>query len=197
MEFSQDQSWDKLGDILQRDLPLSEAWAEFIDFHSGVRDKPFWNDMRNVDLKKGQEEIAEWLNGLPADEPLPDSLAALWFGIVTMRDQLTGTQFYAYYLLGADDYDADGMDWGLEPSYSPSNRHYVGETINLLRSYIIDDEDFDFLGWIFPLACTTFLLNGVFESHLDKSQYLASREQLHAAVGYENGDFVHLKTISK
>ena len=196
MDFSHDKSWDAFETIFKRGLSLSDSWNLLLDFHEKIKAKKYWAQLRSLNHSQEQNEIKEWLNKLAIKNPIPSSVNALWIGIAQLYDEKENKEFYAYYLQGADSYEATDIEWATEPTYDPDGKYFAPDILNNISIIIKKDEkDFSFLDWILPLAYSSFLFDDILRKDLDKSKFLKSQKQLFVSIGYDSGDFKELTPI--
>ena len=89
MDYTHENSWAKLEEVLNAKLGIKEAWNKIIDYHEQLKPKKYWAELRMLDVVKEQDEIAEWIDQVVLDATLPDSVKALWIGITNIWDEET------------------------------------------------------------------------------------------------------------
>jgi hypothetical protein len=194
MEFQHDKSWECLTSILAQNLTAVNAWSKFIEFHDQKYPKAYWTELRQLDIKREQVDIVEWLQQLVITSPLPDSVVALWIGILKLADE--EDEIPTIYLSGADNYDKGDIDWACDPIYFPENRYVQPALLKQLDEIAKNDEEnYEFLDWILPLAYCSFTLDEVFRTKLDKKLFLKYKDKLFTAVGHDSGDYLDLSNI--
>jgi len=194
MEFQHDKSWDCLERIFKNKLSAKKAWNDFIDFHEQINPKPYWTDLRNLDIENEQNDIVNWIQQLLTDSPLPESVQAIWIGILRLEDN--GNEIPAIYLVGADTYDKDDIDWACEPTYLPENRYVLPGILKEIDDIIkTDNDNFEFLDWILPLAYCTFTFDEIVRIRIDKNLFLSKRDKIYVATGHDSGDYLDLSII--
>ena len=194
MEFHHDKSWDSLTTILATKLTAKDAWNMFIDFHEQTTPKPYWTALRQLDIDKDQADIVEWLQYLISASPIPDSVVALWIGILKFADN--DKEIPAIYLAGADNYDKDVIDWACDPIYFPENRYAQPPLLQQIDDIAKTDEDnYEFLDWILPLAYCALTFDEIIRTKLNKKLFLTSKDKLFIATGHDSGDYLHISSI--
>jgi hypothetical protein len=194
MEFQHDKSWDSLTTIFASKLTAKDAWNKFIDFHEQTTPKPYWTALRQLDIDKEQADIVEWLQHLVTTSPLPDSVVALWVGILKFADN--DKEIPAIYLAGADNYDKDDIDWACDPIYFPENRYAQPPLLQQIDDIAKTDEDnYEFLDWILPLAYCALTLDEIIRTKLNKKLFLTSKDKLFVATGHDSGDYLDISSI--
>ena len=194
MEFQHDKSWDNLTTIFASKLTAKDAWNKFIDFHEQTVPKSYWTSLRQLDIEEEQTEIIHWLHQLVTASDIPDNIVALWVGILKFADN--EKEIPTIYLVGADSYDKDDIDWACDPTYNPENRYVQPGVLKEIDDIAKTDEDnYEFFDWILPLAYCTFTLDEIIRTKLDKKLFLKSKGKLFVAVGHDSGDFMNLSTI--
>lgn len=196
MDFQHDKTWESLTTIIASKLTAEDAWNKFIDYHEKVVPKPYWNTLRQLEINGEQVELVQWLQELLTNNPMPDTVVAIWFGILKVADN--NKEIPTIYLIGADTYDKNDSDWASDPSYLPDNRyaqpHILQQIDNIART---DEENYEFFDWILPLAYSTFTLDEIIRTKLDKQLFLAGKGKLFAAAGHDNGDYMELTTLNE
>ena len=194
MIFQHDKSWDILIEIVTSKLTAKVAWEKFIGFHEQAVPNPYWNTLRQLDISGEQAELVEWLQQLVIDEPIPNSVVAIWIGILKFADN--EKEIPAICLIGADTYDQDDIEWASDPTYLPANRYAQLPILQQIDDTArTDKENYEFLDWILPLAYCTFTLDEIVRTKLEKPLLLKNNTRLFAAVGYDGGDYMDLTTI--
>jgi hypothetical protein len=194
MGFQHDKSWDCLESIFKSKLSAKEAWDNFIDFHEQMNPKSYLADLRNLDIEDEQNDINNWIQQLLTDSPLPESVQAIWIGILRLEDK--GNEIPAIYLVGADTYDKDDIDWACEPTYLPKNRYVLPGILKEIDDIIKTDKDnFGFLDWILPLAYCSFTFDEIIRTRINKKLFLSKRDKIYVATGHDSGDYQTLSNI--
>ncbi len=194
MEFQHDKSWDSLTTICASKLTAKDAWNKFIDFHEQTVPKPYWAALRQLDIDKEQADIVEWLQHIVTTSPLPESVIALWVGILKFGDN--DKEIPAIYLAGADNYDKDDIDWACDPIYIPKNGYAQPQLLQQIDDIAKTDEDnYEFLDWILPLAYCALTLDEVIRSKLNKKLFLTSKDKLFVVTGHDSGDYLDISSI--
>lgn len=196
MEFSYEGSWTALEEILGKREGIAASWEALIDFHAQIKPAAYWSALRNVDFTEERAEMADWLHELAETYPLPDSVQALWIGIVQFYDEEQRRTIYAYHVLGADAYDPQDAEWATEPSWQPELGHFVPDSLKMLNSALAEaKEDFSFLDWLLPVAASAFVFDNIIQTQLDHSKFRVATTPLPVTIGYDNGDFISLSPI--
>lgn len=194
MEFNHDKSWECLTTLLASKLTAKDAWNKFIDCHEKTSSKPYWTALRQLDIEGEQADIVEFLHHLVTAYPLPDSVVALWVGILKFADD--DEEIPTIYLAGADNYDKDDIDWACDPIYFPENRYAQPPLLKQMDDIIkIDDENYEFFDWILPLAYCAFTLDEIIRSKLNKNLFLTNKSKLFVATGHDSGDYLDISSL--
>lgn len=196
MNFSHDGSWQNLKDILDAKLPIVDSWNKIIDFHEAIKSKPYWDILRQLNVEGEQKDIVRWMETILIESPMPKSIVALWIGITRIWDEESDNEFYAIYLRGADNYDAEDIDWADEPRYDPENNHGIVEVLCRIDELIEEDEDFEFLDWILPLSYCALTLDEIIRTkQLDMNLFSRVKNGLYVTTGFDEGDHIDLSRI--
>lgn len=196
MEFQHDKSWETLKSIYDLKLTAKEGWNKFIEFHEQTNPKTYWTNLKNIDIEPEQIELKEWLEQLIVNNPLPKETVTIWIGLLKLEDN--EMEVPTIYLVGADTYDAENIDWACEPTYLPENRYGQPALLKELDEIAKTDEDnYEFLDWILPLAYLTFTIDEIIRTKIDKTLFLKYHSRLHFAVGHDGGDYMDLSSIDK
>ena len=194
MEFQHDKSWNCLKEIFASKLTAKEAWNKFIDFHDKSVPKSYWTALRKLDIGEEQTEIVNWLQQLIADDPIPETVVAIWIGIFKLADDDRETP--AIYFVGADTYDKDDIDWACDPAYLPEGRYVQPGILQQIDDIAkADEENYEFLDWILPVAYCTFTFDEIIRTKINKKLFLKHKDKLYAAVGHDSGDYMDLSNI--
>lgn len=194
MDFQHEQSWDGLTTILALKTNAKDAWNKFIDFHEQVAPKTYWTSLRQLDIEAEQAEIVSWLQQLVNLSPIPDSIVAFWIGILKFADN--DKEIPTIYFSGADTYDKDDIDWACDPPYFPENRYVQPEVLQQIDDIATtEEENYEFLDWIFPLAYCAFTFDEIFRTKIDKQTFVKSKNEIFVAVGHDSGDYVDLTPL--
>lgn len=198
MGFSYDSSWQKFESILESGTDVQSSWNKLIDYHSSIVDKPYWSNLRQLDVYAEQVEIKEWLEQLVDSSLLPAGVIALWFGIAQLWDGEENSEVYAIYLNGAENYDVEDIDWACECEYDPKNKYIIPEVLIGVEKIIrTDKENYSFLSWILPLAYCAFVLDEIVRNQLNNALFLKYQSKLFVTTGHDSGDYINLSAIEK
>jgi len=196
MEFQHDKSWEILKSIYDLKLTAKEAWNKFIEFHEQTNPKTYWTSLKNIDIEFEQIEIKEWLEQLIENNPLPKETVALWIGLLKITDN--EMEVPTIYVVGTDTYDTEDIGWACEPTYLPENRYGQPALLKEIDEMAKTDEDnYEFLDWILPLAYSTFTIDEIVRTKLNKTIFLKHHSRINFAVGHDSGDYMNLSSIDK
>ncbi len=194
MGLQHDKSWDCLENIFTAKLTANEAWIQFIDFHEQIYTKSYWTDLRNRNIEDELNDIISWINQLVTDSPLAENVLSIWIGILRLEDK--GNEIPAIYMVGADTYDKNDIGWACEPTYMPDNRYILPGILKEIDDIIkTDNDNYEFLDWILPLAYCAFTFDEIIRTKLDKSLFLRKRDKIFFATGHDGGDYLDLTSI--
>jgi hypothetical protein len=183
-------------------LPFNEAWSKLIEYHSRIKPAAYWKKLLDFDFEVEQQEISQWLEQVVQDEPLPAEVQALWFGLAKFSDGNSKEEFYATYLVGSEKYDKEDIEWATEPVYSPEERYFVSDIYNEIDKVVTATKGakgdvYSFLDWLLPVAYYSLNLNDIFQNHINNSNFLKHRGQLHIACGHDSGDYLNIGSIKR
>jgi len=196
MEFQHDASWAALTSILESRLTAKESWSRLIDFHEQSVSKEYWQLLRDLDIDAEQKDFVSWFGLLVRENPLPETVMALWIGILKFAGE--GKEIPTIYLAGSEYFDKEDIDWVCEPAYLPVNKYAQPEVLSQIDAIAKTDEDnYGFIDWIFPLAYCAFMIDEIMRTKLDKGSFLGSVVKLHVAVGHDGGDFIVLSDVAR
>lgn len=193
IDYPFDETWQILTEIIDLQLSVEESWKQLIDFLQSKYSKPFWTELKQLDILGEQDDFREWLEMLAANYPIDISVKALWIGI----SQLSEKQdiIPVVYLAGCKEYSTENIEWTSEMIYTPENRYVAPPVMKNMNSIILHDEDYIFFDWILPLAYCAFTLDDLIRNGLDKSLFLRKSKRIFITVGHDGGDFLSLTTI--
>ncbi len=195
MKFQHDKSWDNFESVFNLRLPIKDAWNKIIDFHEQTVPNSYWTSLRLLDIEAEQVEIKEWLEQLVTKSPIPDTVVALWLGITKLLED--EKEVYVIYLIGADSYEEEDIEWAMEPTYDPENKYGIPGVLNQIGEITIsgDKDDYEFLDWILPIAYCALTLDEIIRTKLNKNLFLKSRPKLFVTTGHDSGDYKELSPI--
>jgi hypothetical protein len=196
MKFSHTESWKFLEEILKKQLPIKESWTNVIDFHENCKKKPYWTQLRQLNVIKEQEEINDWIENIIVRSPLNKNIVALWIGIVKLYDDNTNQEIYTIYLQGSEKFNYQNIEWAVDPMYDPDNKYAVSEVLNQMDLILKkDNADYTFLDWILPLAYCSLTLDEIIRKRIDKKKINIWNNQIHVVTGHDSGDYIELTMI--
>lgn len=196
MEFQHDKSWETLKLIYDLKLTAKEAWNKFIEFHEQTNPKSYWTNLKNIDIETEQIELKEWLEQLILNNPLPKETVAIWIGLLKL--EVNEMEVPTIYLVGTETYDAEDIEWACEPTFLPENRYGQPALLKEIDEIAKTDEDnYEFLDWILPLAYCTFTIDEIIRTKIDTTLFLKHHSLINFAVGHDSGDYMNLSSIDK
>lgn len=185
--FTYDESWNYIESILKSNTPFKEGWLKIIAFHEEKEPNSYWSDLKNIDFEKDLQSAASWFFKTVANEPIPNSVIALWFGIFQTADEDGSNERYIIYFTGSNNYDEQEIEnWALDPVYSPDDKYFEPEILNLKLKKLKEhkSDNYSFLNWILPISYITLLVQQL------KNKLTAD---LYITVGYDDGDYINLR----
>jgi len=196
MEFQHDKSWETFASILNTETTARQAWTEFIEFHEENFPKPYWTKLKEIEIEEEQSNIVSWLTSVVTKKPVPKKIAAIWIGLLKLAGD-NENEIPAIYFGGADNYDKDDSDWACDLKYLPDNRYaQPGLLLEIDLIAKSDEDNYEFLDWILPLAYCAFTFDEVVRTKLDKSLFLKHKDKLFMTVGHDSGDYISLTPIT-
>ena len=197
MDFQHDKSWESLTAILNNKMRAVDAWTEFILVHEKNIPKPYWSQLKQLDIQAKQVHIVDWISNIVTKEPLPASIVAIWIGLFKSPDS-NENEIPTIYFGGADNYEKDDSDWACDLKYLPKNRYAQPELLQEIdRIAKTDQECYEFLDWILPLSYCAFTFDEIARTKLDKNLFLKHRSKLFITVGHDSGDYIDLTPIEQ
>ena len=194
MDFQHDKSWEILTTILASKLTAKDAWDKFIDDHENIAAKPYWTQLKQIDIGTEQIDIVNWLQQIVTDNPIPKNIVAFWLGILKFADN--GKEIPTIYFTGADNYDKGDIEWACDLAYLPENRYtQLGVLQEIEEITRTDEENYEFFDWILPLAYCAFTFDEIIRSKIDKKLFIRIKNEVFVAVGHDSGDYVDLTSI--
>lgn len=106
MESLHTRAWENFKTVLNSNLPIGDAWNKLIDLQSGLIPAPYWEQIRSLNVRFEQDSIQAKMEDIVSKSPMPESIVAIWIGIVKLWDDKNSKEYYAIYLAGSDTYDA-------------------------------------------------------------------------------------------
>lgn len=195
MKFDYEKSWDQLTQVLQAQLPVTEAWTNFIESLKNQAPKKYWQLLKNLDLKTEQNEIKDWVESLFKNSPMPNDTQAIWIGIIKVEGE-NNEEIPAIYLIGSTAYEREDIDWAADPTYLPDNRYVCPGILRDIDDIIkIDKKEYQFFDWILPVAYCALTFDELFRAKIDKDLVLDGKSVLHIVVGHDSGDYMELSPL--
>jgi hypothetical protein len=191
MDFEYDKSWDSLTTVLEFKMTAKDAWMKFLELHEEMVQKSYWTDLKQIDVEAEQVHIVSWVTGMVTKEPIPKNIVALWIGVFKNQNEIP-----TIYFGGADKYNKDDSDWRCDLNYLPKNRYAqpgLLQEIDVISK--TDEENYEFLDWILPVAYCAFTFDEIVRTKLDKNLFLKHKDKLFIAIGHDSGDFVDVTPI--
>ena len=197
MEFQHDKSWDTFVEIINAKTTARQAWTKFIEFHEQNYPKPYWTKLKDVEIEEEQTNIADWLTSVVTKKPIPKKIIAIWIGLLKLTDK-NEDEIPTIYFGGAENYNKDDGDWACDLIYLPDKRYVqpgLLQEINLIAK--ADEDNYEFLDWILPLAYCAFTFDEVIRTKLEKKLFIKHHDKMFIAIGHDGGDFIALTPIAK
>lgn len=196
MNSAHDRSWQCLTDILASRASIKAAWETLLHFHRDLIADADLDTLRTLDVEKEQENFAAWLQHIFAESPVPAEISAFWIGLVKLVDGETVRP--AIYIAGSEEYDPNDADWACDPVYTPDDSYIYSDVLMKLDDVLKTDEDnYDLLDWILPLAYVAFTFDEIIRTQPVGSAILKQHTQVFVTVGYDNGDFIAVSDIRR
>lgn len=189
--------WEFYNNSLGQNNSLNNNWLQILDELSKDFPAELLNKFKTYDLEKERESVFDWLNETINKEPFDKNICSFWFGLekFTTQDK-PDDEFYCFYLVGCEEYDKDDIEWATDPVYLPENRYYSSSQFNEIYETIKkDEESFEILDWILPVAYFTYVLNDLIKSKWLNPLFLTHKKKIHISSGHDSGDYVNLSNI--
>ena len=196
MEFQHDKSWEAFTTILSSKLPARQAWNKFIEFHEKNFPKPYWTTLKEIEIEEEQTNIVNWLTNVVTTKPIPKKVLAIWVGLLKFEGD-NESAIPTIHFGGSDNYDKDDCDWACDLTYLPDNRYAQPGLLQEIDAIAkTDNDNYEFLDWILPLAYCAFTFDEIVRTRLERSLFLRHKEKIFITIGYDSGDYIELTTIA-
>jgi hypothetical protein len=197
MQFNEQASINEIKELLSSKLAVAQAWDKFVAYCEGIRPKPYWHVLRQLNVADEQKDIVAWIEQILTVNPLPKSIMALWIGIEKIWDEESNREYVAICLRGADHYDPEDIDWADEPRYEPENNYGIVGVLTDLNDLIREDaEDYALLAEILPLAYCALTLDEIIRKKLIPTELTErAKHGLYVTVGFDEGQHLDLSRI--
>lgn len=193
-QFEHEQVWAEFEAIVAQKLPVAQSWKKLVDLLENIKAKPYWSQIRNIDIATERKEIKDWFELTFSTDEVTEETKCLWVGIQEYADK-DDTKLYGIYLSGYEVNNPDDID-GKEPSYLPEESMIIVDNLSAIEKLInSDSDDYDFLDWLLPVAYCSLILDDIIRNDLYKLLVLRHNDEMAIAVGYDGGDYVVLTTI--
>ncbi len=195
MEFQHDKSWSALTEILNLKTTAKEAWLKFIEFHEEIVPKTYWSQLKIIDIESEQTNIVNWITTIMAKQPIPKKIVAIWIGLLKLAGE-NQSEIPTIYFGGSDHYSIGDNQWANDLKYLPANRYAQPSLLNEIDILAkTDEENYEFLDWIFPLAYCAFTFDEIIRTKLNKKILLKHKDRMIISIGYDNGDYIDLTQV--
>lgn len=197
--FNHDESWNYIEDVLKSNLSFHEGWLKIVAFHEVKQTDLSLVVLRRIDLDAELLEITKWIKVNLANEPLPNTVVALWFGIFTAADEDGNDAGYTIYFSGTDSYDEEEIEnWISNETYSPHNKYFIPAAFNTLLEKLkqTHSEAYPFLDWILPISYAALLIQTAIQNGEVKPLLLQNKSMLFVTLGYDDGDYINLPALT-
>jgi hypothetical protein len=196
MEFQHEKSWEAFTTILNSKASARQAWTKFIEFHEQNFPKPYWAKLKEIEVEEEQANIVNWLTAVVTKKPIPKKIKALWIGLIKLAAN-NEIEIPTIYFGGSDNYNKEDNDWASDLNYLPEKRYAQPGLLQEIDAVAkTDEENYEFLDWILPLAYCAFTFDELLRTKIDKGLFLKHKDQLFITLGYDDGDFIELTPVA-
>lgn len=154
---------------LQNGLSTVRKHLESMDVNSGDLDKQ---------VLSAYQRFAEWLLQLIQNEPIPNGILALNFGLFE-----TAEGAVQLYVTGSTEWDEDDFDWASNNDYFPEGRYAPGDLYEWIYSTFPDNET--------ALVYVHLAVTSLFAMTFGKEHPDVLKPTL-LATGFDDGDLYHI-----
>ena len=200
--FEQVQQW------VGEHAAIDETMQHAIEYCEGHCPDIVWRQARQLDFVENVEEIVQWLTKVFEEQPPPDWVSGLWFGLCNPFHG--GKPTCMLYLAGSREFDAKDTKamWVRDAEYLPllTDQLWMAPSkvlqgLNGLAFGYPDHQGYfpDYANLLDYTLCLTFAGVVVLEccKRIDAKVWLAEKERLAIATGFDDGDFLFLGTMTK
>jgi hypothetical protein len=194
------QSARMIADITKIPVPLASGMEPWFDYCEQVapEQKSLWNRLRRLDFAMDAKSLTKWLEHLLKNEPPPDNINGLWFGLYNpqLDDGEPSCQMYVGCSSGFDP-GSDSNEWVCQQSWAPKGRYSSSQVLTELYRSVepITKDQVSYLGE--PFLCHGYLALVVSDwCHGAMRTTLLGNAAIRAvAIGHDSGDFYRMAVL--
>lgn len=194
-----DKIWDKFHTYLSSDTSPNNKFRSLILSISQITGDESLSKLSEINIETENQEMADRITEFVADSPIPNTIKAFWIGIFQYENEKNEI-VYGTHIVGCNTYASDDVEWACDPAYIPYERYFTIEVVNDFFQQIpptTEEDVFEVLDWIIPIAISSFNYKYVIESLVEKNIFLPFQEEIHFSCGYDSGDYIELLTLKK
>jgi hypothetical protein len=151
-------------------------------------------DLYRLPYEEESQGFTKWVAAVLKEEPPPDSIAALYFGLFYPLLKEKGVT-PCLYASGSLDFspDENQPDWACSPEYFPERRYAPSSVLAAVDSLCSKDQ---IAGQLLTLGFLGLTVGGGMH-FLPRDLTLGRREWRGLAIGYDSGDLYLLPTLTR
>jgi hypothetical protein len=180
----------------RRPSPAADAMSRLIDQCEAAQPQGDWSRFRSLPYAE-LEPLVDWLQAPFREEPPPQPLKALWFGLFNPCTE-HGEPTADLYVCGSELFtpDPDDNSWAVDPPWWPEGR-YAGSLVlaGIFRLAYSEGGLGNDAEYPLSLGYGAFAIREAL-SRIDPSLILGRSDKLAVAVGFDDGDFILLGELT-
>jgi hypothetical protein len=196
MEFDLSAWYGEITKALSADASLRDGMQTLLAYCNKKHRWKGWDNIGELDFDSDVGEMEKWLKGVLKNEPPPSSVKAFWFGI--FNPIYDGETVCDTYMAGASEFNPDdeSFEWACDPDYFPDSACAHSQ---ILRDFYqtVNGSPVSLMGkYILCLGYTAFAIREL-ATKVDKELWLGTSKERGLAVGFDSGDAVLLRPLSR
>jgi hypothetical protein len=194
------QSARMIADLGAKPLAIASGMGQWFDYCENVapNQNSLWKRLRKLDFEGDAQSLSEWLAWLFENEPPPDNINGLWFGLYNpmLDDDEESCQMYVGGSSGFDQ-NSDSNEWVCQLPWKPEGRYPASHVLTELFRPVqgITENKVNYLGEAF--LCHGYLALVVSTwCHGPMRTILLGDAPIRAVViGHDSGDFYRMAVL--
>lgn len=190
--------------LVRSEHTVQDGMFRIIDLCSRARPNPDWERFKALDFEADVGRLRDWLEAALSDEPPPDDVDGLWFGLFNpIRGEEATADMYASG--GVEDPEDRERGFPYELTWTPEAADATSEALDAIYKIAyrggIDDE-----GWTEGLGndaehplCLSYGCLAVrwLVTSLPSDLLVGAAEERAIEVGYDSGDLLRIGTVDR